>query len=224
MNLIAKGRRTTTAQAMLFDLDGVLVDSRPCVKHVWEEWAAAHGFDAEEFLKVAHGRRTRETLRMVRPTLDIAAEVAVLDRMEETETRGLLPVEGALPLLESLPADRWGIVTSGSREVASLRLRIARLPRPRVFVTGENVTHGKPDPEAYLHAARQLGVAPGQCFVLEDAPPGLAAAKAAGMTVAAVLTTHERTDLKGADAFVPNLSGVQALATSKGLRVSFPDD
>lgn len=221
MSLVAKSHFRTTAQAILFDLDGVLVDSRECVRHVWRTWAAQHGFDAGDFLKVAHGRRTRETLRLVRPTLDIAGEVAVLDRMEETETRGLRPVAGALELLRSLPANRWGIVTSGSREVAALRLCVAGLPRPRVFVTGEDVLHGKPDPEAYLAAAEQLGVGPGECLVLEDAPPGLAAAKAAGMTVVAVLTTHERTDLKGADAFVRDLNAIAITSTAQQMTVTF---
>ena len=221
VTLFAKGRLAWAAQAILFDLDGVLVDSRECVRHVWEAWAAKHGFDACDFLKVAHGRRTRETLRLVSPTLDIAREVAVLDRMEETEIRGLRPLAGALELLTSLPANRWGIVTSGSLKVATLRLDVAGLPRPRVFVTGEEVTNGKPDPEGFLAAAAALGAKPQECLVLEDAPPGVAAAKAAGMTVVAVLTTHERTHLKGADAFVRDLNAIAITSTARQVTVTF---
>jgi sugar-phosphatase len=176
---------------VLFDLDGVLVDSRGLIESVWRAWAARRGLDPAPFLLVAHGRRTSETLRDVAPSLDLPAATAELDALEERTTTGLVAAPGAAALLAALPQDRWAIVTSGSRAVATRRLRAAGLPVPAVLVTGDAVPRGKPDPAGYLAAADALGFAPQECVVLEDAPPGIAAATAAGMhvvTVAADLT------------------------------------
>lgn len=193
-------------RAILFDLDGVLVDSRATVERIWHAWAAERGFSAEPFIRVAHGRRISETLRLVAPELDIAREVATLDAMEEVITEGTRIAPGATRLLALLPADRWGIVTSGSSRVAQLRLGVAGLPVPRVFITAELVRRGKPDPEGYLAGAAALGRLPHECLVFEDAPPGVAAGKAAGMRVVALLTTHPEESLAGADAHIPDLS------------------
>ncbi|HYK10285.1 MAG TPA: HAD-IA family hydrolase [Gemmatimonadales bacterium] len=187
-------------RAVLFDLDGVLADSHRVVEGVWKVWAAEKGLDAAPFLAIAHGRRTSEILRTIAPHLDIAAETNRLDRMEEFGTEGLVPIPGAPEFVRSLPESRWGIVTSGHRECASFRLRYVGIPFPRVFITGDMVKKGKPDPEGYLRGARELGFSPGDCVVFEDAPPGVAAAQAAGMRVVGVLTTHPaealKTDLK----------------------------
>jgi mannitol-1-/sugar-/sorbitol-6-phosphatase len=200
-------------RAILFDLDGVLVDSRECVELVWRAWAAAQGLDAAPFLAVAHGRRISDTLRLVAPALDAAAEAAVMDRMEETETRGLRVAPGAAELVAALGPGRWAVVTSGSRAVATLRLRTAELPIPAVFVTADDVGRGKPDPEPYLTATARLGVSPADCLVCEDSPTGLAAALAAGIRTIALLTTHRAEALAGADATVASLA---ALALSPG--------
>jgi sugar-phosphatase len=196
--------------AILFDLDGVLVDSRHCIEGIWRKWAAGKGLDPEPFIRIAHGRRISETLRRVAPQLDIAAEVAALDRMEEQETAGVVPVPGVEGLLRAIPSGRWAIVTSGSRRVATLRLGVVSLPIPEVFITAEAVTAGKPAPDGYLAAATRLGVAPADCVVVEDSPPGVAAGKAAGMRVIGVLTTHQRHDLEGADIRLPALSHLTA--------------
>jgi len=195
---------------ILFDLDGVLVDSRPLIEDIWRSWAAPRGLDAERFIAVAHGRRTSETLREVAPDLDIAAETAALDAMEEVATEGLVPIPGALDLLNSLPAGSWAIVTSGSRAVATLRLRTAGLPMPEVMVTGDEVRFGKPHPEPYLTGAERTGVSPRDCVVVEDAPAGVLAGKAAGMRVIAVTTTHSRDVLLAADRIVASLAEVKA--------------
>jgi len=196
---------------ILFDLDGILVDSRPLIEEIWRSWAAPLGLDAERFIRVAHGRRTSETLRQVAPDLDIAANTAVLDAMEEVATEGLAPVSGAVELLASLEPGSWAIVTSGSRAVASLRLRIAGLPTPDVMVTGEDVRHGKPDPEPYLLGAERTGTHPSECIVVEDAPAGVSAGKAAGMRVVAVMTTHSRPSLAQADVVLSHLSELPGL-------------
>jgi sugar-phosphatase len=196
---------------ILFDLDGVLVDSRPLIEEIWKAWAEPRGHDAARFLRVAHGRRTSETLREVAPHLDITAETAVIDAMEEVSTEGLIAIPGARELLTSLKPDSWAIVTSGSRAVATLRLRTAGLPLPAVMVTGDEVQRGKPDPEPYLLGARRTRMPPASCIVVEDAPAGILAGKAAGMRVAAVLTTHHASALREADVVLAHLSELPRL-------------
>jgi len=185
------------------------VDSRRCVELVWHAWAAERGLDPAPFLKVAHGRRISETIRLVRPDLDAKAEAAVLDAMEETETGGLVAFPGAADLLARLSDAQHAVVTSGSPAVATLRLRTAGLPIPRTFVTSHDVARGKPEPEPYLLAAGRLGLAPADCVVIEDSPPGVAAGKAAGMRVIAVLTTHAPEQLAAADVRVATLAALR---------------
>ena len=194
--------------AVLFDLDGVLVDSRRRIEEIWRTWAAGKGLDPEPFIRIAHGRRTSETIRTVAPELNVAAEVAALDHLEEIETAGIHPVPGADQLLRTIPATRWAIVTSGSRRVASLRLGIVGLPVPDVFVTSEAVRAGKPAPDGYLAAAHRLGLKPADCVAVEDSPPGIAAARAAGMRVIALLTTHQARELAQADIRLPALTHI----------------
>lgn len=195
---------------ILFDLDGVLVDSRPLIEEIWRRWAQPRGLDAANFITVAHGRRTSETLRQVAPHLDISAETAALDAMEEVATDGIAPIPGALELLGALKSGSWAIVTSGSRAVATLRLRAAGLPIPDVMVTGDEVRFGKPHPEPYLKGAERTGASPRECIVVEDAPAGVLAGKAAGMEVIAVTTTHPRDALVAADRVMESLPEVRA--------------
>jgi len=168
-------------RALLFDLDGVLVDSLPAVARVLRTWAATRGLDADLLIKTSQGRRTSEMLRAVAPWLDIPHEVEILDDMEERETESMHAMAGAKQLLDQLAPGQWAIVTSGTRRLSTSRLKNAGLPIPPVFVTGDQVERGKPDPECYLLAASLLGVAPADALVLEDAPIGIAAAKAAGI-------------------------------------------
>jgi sugar-phosphatase len=194
-----------SCRAILFDLDGVLADSRRVVEGVWKKWGALKGIDPAPFLAIAHGRRTSEILRAVAPHLDIAAETARLDRMEEFETEGLVPIPGARDFVASLPDGRWGVVTSGHRKCAEFRLRHVGIRIPRVFITGDMVKRGKPDPEGYLTGAERLGFPPADVVVFEDAPPGLAAARAAGMRVVGVLTTHPAEALSGTELTIQDL-------------------
>jgi mannitol-1-/sugar-/sorbitol-6-phosphatase len=193
-------------RAILFDLDGILVDSRRLVESVWRRWGAARGIDPAPFIAIAHGRRTSETVKLVAPHLDARAEAAVLDEMEERETEGLAVIPGVRELIAQLPQTAWAVVTSGSRACATLRLNFTELPIPRVFITAADVRRGKPDPEGYLAAATRLGLSPAECVVIEDAPPGVAAAKGAGMRVIAVLTTHAAEALGEADARIGALA------------------
>ena len=203
--------------AILFDLDGVLVDSRRCVEAVWRAWAARKGIDPAPFLRIAHGRMISDTLRTVAPSLDVGSEVALLDRMEEVETAGIHPAPGAAALVDSLPPARWGIVTSGSYRVATLRLGCVGLPVPETFVTAEAVSRSKPAPDGYLLAADRLGAAPAECIVIEDSPVGIAAARAAGMRVIALLTTHQPEALGDADVVLPALTHLRASPVETGV-------
>ena len=185
--------------AVLFDLDGVLVDSAVCVERHWRRWAAEHHLDRDEIMRVAHGRPTVETIRLVAPHLSAEEEAARLDAGEAFDTDGVMAIDGAAQLVRSLPPDAWAIATSGTRDTAMTRLRHTSLPVPSVLITADDVKRGKPNPEAYLLAAAKLDVRPERCVVVEDAPAGVSAAHAAGMRVIAVATTHSQIELGEAD-------------------------
>jgi sugar-phosphatase len=204
-------------EAVLFDLDGVLVDSRAVIERIWRTWADRHHVDADHLLSIAHGRRTRETLREVAPHLAVDAEVEWLDSAEVADVGGLVEVPGARRLLASLPADSWAIVTSCHLLLAERRLRAAGVPLPDVIVTSENVTAGKPAPEGYLLGAKRLGRRPERCVVFEDAPPGIAAGQAAGARVVGVSTTHRPSQLHGVETVIPDLAAVSVRAAANGV-------
>ena len=200
---------TIRCAAILFDLDGVLVDSGAAVERAWERWAARHGLEPARVLAEAHGRRTTDTIRSLAPCLDVEAETRALEEAETADTDGVVALAGAVALLESLPAGSWAVATSGTRGLATARLAVGGLPVPHVLVTAEDVEHGKPDPQPYLAAAEALGVEPSACLVVEDVPAGIAAGKAAGAMVLAVATTFTAAGLKDADHVVPSLAAVR---------------
>ena len=206
-------------QAILFDLDGVLVDSQLAVELVWREWGRLRNRDPQPFIALAHGRRTSETIRMVAPDLDAAAEAAVLDRMEEECIEGLKPGRGAMELVRGIPLGRWGVVTSGHRNVATLRLTSVGIPIPPVLITGDQVRRGKPDPEPYLEGAKAIGCSHRECVAVEDAPPGITSAHGAGLSVIAVRTTYSSDALHEADTVVDDLTKLSVLVTPAGLEV-----
>lgn len=193
--------------AILFDLDGVLVDSAAFVERQWRRWAAARGLRPEPFLRVCHGRRALETIRIAAPELDAEAEVRAFRPDDTEESEPIAPLPGAGRLLSVLPPGSWAVATSGPRSSATDRLRRAGLPVPEVLVCAEDVTSGKPSPDAYLLAARQLRAAPAGCLVVEDAPAGIDAARAARMPVIALTTTHPADQLS-ADACAQSLAAV----------------
>jgi HAD superfamily hydrolase (TIGR01509 family) len=195
-------------QAVLSDLDGVLVDSAAAIEETWRRFAARHALDPEHVLAEGHGRRTVDLIRLVAPHLDAEAEAARIEGEEIELARGLRPLPGARELVEAVPPERFAIVTSGTRPLALARLRAAGLPVPDVLVTAEEVERGKPDPAGYLRAAALLGVDPARSLVVEDAPAGVAAGRAAGMTVVALLTTNRASELREAHARVPDLRGL----------------
>jgi sugar-phosphatase len=194
-------------RAILFDLDGVLVDSTAYIEEQWRRWATAKGLAPEPFLRFCHGRRALETIRLAAPHLDAEAEVAAFVPDDAGNGNALKPVEGATRLLQTLPVGSWAVATSGTRTAATERLTDAGLPIPGVLVCAEDVVHGKPSPDVYLLAAAGLGVSPADCIVVEDAPAGIQAALSAGMSVVALTTTHRPEDL-AADAYASSLAGI----------------
>ncbi|MFH8441071.1 HAD-IA family hydrolase [Streptomyces sp. NPDC018026] len=172
---------TVTAQALLFDMDGTLVDSTAAVQRTWRRFAARHGLDPAAVLAGAHGQRTAETVAAhAPPGTDTAAETAWLVAQDIADTSGTVALPGAAELLAALPRGRWALVTSAGRELAERRMAAAGLPLPDVVVAAEDVRRGKPDPEGYLAAAGRLGVDPRATVVFEDAELGLRAGRAAG--------------------------------------------
>jgi mannitol-1-/sugar-/sorbitol-6-phosphatase len=208
-------------EALLFDLDGVLIDSTPAVTRVWSKWARARGFNPEEVVAHAHGRPSIATVREYLPGADHDAENRIVERSEIEDLDGVVPLPGARELLESLPANRWTIVTSGTRALAEVRLRAAGLPAPKEFVTATDVVNGKPHPEPFLKAAKILAVAASDCVVVEDAPAGIRAGKAATARVIAFPTTSEQKLLvdAGADWIVKDCSGIAVAEGERGLHL-----
>jgi sugar-phosphatase len=196
---------SSVVRPLLFDLDGTLVDSRAVTERQWRRLSERLGLDFAEVLEVSHGVRSVDTIRAVAPGVDAEAEAALLDAAEQADSEGLEVVRGAPEVLAALAPGSWGIVTSGPRELAQGRLRAVGLPVPEVMVCGDEVANGKPDPEGFLTAARLLGVPPKACVAVEDAPAGVLAARAAGMPVIAVTTTHGLEALKGASAVIADL-------------------
>jgi sugar-phosphatase len=184
-----------SAQALLFDMDGVLINSIPAVERVWSRWAEERGFNVQEVLHRAHGRPSIETLRYLLPDADHDAENRAVEQAEIDDVADIVPLPGVRELLAALPHDRWAIVTSCTRPLAEVRIRAAGLPTPGLFITSNDITRGKPDPEPYQKGAAGLGFAAEECIVVEDALAGIASGKKAGARVIAFTTTAAITDL-----------------------------
>jgi sugar-phosphatase len=199
-----------SAKAILFDMDGVLMDSTPSVERVWRSWALTRGLDPDNVIAQAHGRRSIETIRAVAPQLHAEKENVVVERMEIDDKEGVTALPGAAELIAHLPDDRFAIVTSATRPLAVARLGYAGLPIPRHMVTAEDVVHGKPSPDPFLKGAALLGFPPADCLVFEDTPAGIASARAAGMQTVALQTTYPPEQLQAAQAIVLNLADVKA--------------
>jgi sugar-phosphatase len=203
--------RSFRCKAILFDLDGVLVNSAELVERTWRVWAARHQLDADKVIAVAHGRRTIETVRIVAPQLSVDAEVAALESSEMITSEGIYEIPGARELLEMLPSERWAVVTSGIRAVAEFRIRYTGLPMPSVMICAEDLSRGKPDPEGYLIAAMRIGQPPKDCIVIEDAPAGIEAAHNAGMRAIAIAATYPAEQLAAAELVVERLTDLSVV-------------
>jgi len=195
------------------------VDSTGSVARQWQKWAARKGIDPEKVMKIAHGVRALEIVKAVAPHLDAEAEVREIEELEVNDQDGVAVMPGASDLVGSVPDNRWAVVTSGRRHLAEGRLQWAMLPLPRIMVPADEVSRGKPDPEPYLKAAELLGVAPRECLVIEDAPAGIRAARAAGMKVIGLTSTYPASELKDADVVVEALRQIKVSQMDGKLRV-----
>ncbi len=208
--------------ALLFDMDGVLINSTPVAARVWARWASAHGFDPDMVVEMAHGRPSRQTIRDLLPNSDVDAEDKKVERMEMDDVEGVVLLPGTRELLDSLPPDRWTIATSCTRPLAEVRLRAAGLPVPAKIVTSSEVKIGKPDPEPYVKAAAKLGYAASECIVVEDVKAGVKSGKAAGARVIAFTTTLTRPEILESDPdwIVENCASIKASLDARGLQLS----
>ncbi len=213
-------------RGLLFDLDGVLIDSTPAVARVWSRWARQHGFDPGDTVRRAHGRPSITTIRELLPNADHEAENQKVERGEIEDIEGLVPLPGAREFLNSLRPDQWTIVTSCTRPLAETRLKAAGLPIPPRLLTSNDVKFGKPNPEPYVKGAAILGFPAKDCIVFEDAPAGILAGKAAGATVIAFTTTAPDAELDEAGAdFILSGFGALSLASANGssvIRLNLP--
>ncbi len=207
---------TFVCSAILFDLDGVLADSTRAVDREWREWAARKGVDGDSIMAIAHGVRTVEVIKRVAPHLDADAEASEIENHEAQDRQGVVVMPGAVELVRSVPEGRWGVVTSGSRLLATNRLRFCGLPVPEVLVTSDDVAHGKPHPEPYLKGAGRLGFSPADCLVIEDAPAGIESALAAGTKVVGIASTYGVDALQQANAVIRKLGQIQVSLNGTG--------
>lgn len=206
------------AEALLFDLDGTLVDSTANIVRAWTRWAIEEGVTKAALRAVpTHGRTSAELVADLVPPHRVAASVRRVEQLEMATAGEVRVVPGALEMLAGLPRERWAVVTSGNRRLALARLEAAGLAAP-ALVTADDVERGKPDPEPYLLGAHRLGVDPRGCVVVEDAPSGLQAARAAGMGTVAVTTTHRAEELQ-ADAVIDALDAMLVVASDGRLTV-----
>jgi sugar-phosphatase len=210
--------------AIIFDLDGVLIDATSVYERHWQTWAERNHVPFAAILAVHHGRPAAQTVELVAPHLDPHREAAAYNQalMHDTDLDGVRAFPGAEDLLTTLPADRWAIATSAPSSVARARLQHVGLPRPPVLVTADDVARGKPDPAPYRLAAQQLGFGPERCLVVEDAPAGVEAGAAAGAFVLVVTTTHQPPDLQQASAVVSLLSDLRVTPGAGGLMAKWP--
>ena len=215
MKIIVKG--------ILFDMDGVLVSSIGSVERSWAKWSMLHGLDPVETVKRAHGRRSIDSVRAIRPDLDAEIENQKIEDWEVGDTEGVEAVAGVCQFVKRLPTGSWTIVTSATRRLAEVRLAAAGITPPAKWISSDMVVNGKPDPEPYLKGVELLGLAPQDCLVIEDAESGATAGKAAGCKVLGTTFSHSIEDLKAADWIVDSLEHVNVviLPNNHGLELEF---
>jgi sugar-phosphatase len=218
--------------ALLFDMDGVLVDSTAAVARAWTKWAIEQGMDPEFVIKAAHGRTSFASVQAILPQASDAVhrrENALLEQAELSDVADIVALPGARELLAAIPAARFAVVTSAVRELAEVRLRAAGLLElTRHLVSASDIQHSKPDPEPYVKGAAALGLSPAQCIVIEDAPSGVRSGKDAGCRVLAIRTTTHDSELlaEGADWIVNDCASIRlaAPASPGQLALELADD
>jgi sugar-phosphatase len=213
---------TVEAAGILFDMDGVLVSSIGSVNRCWKRWAEHYGLPNADAVQIEHGTRAVDMIAKLMPGLDVAEGLRLIEDMEIEDVSDLKVLPGARALLESLPPERWAIVTSATYRLLLGRLKAAELPVPERIISGDMVERGKPDPEPYRRGAELIQSPPAECIVVEDAPSGVDAGVAAGCRVLGVLGTHSEAELRAAGAswVVRSLEDVSARTEPQGLVLS----
>jgi len=196
------------------------VDSTGSVTRQWQMWAEEQNIDPQRVVEIAHGVRAIEIVRTLAPHLDAATEVARIEKREASDHQGVAVMPGAANLLKAIPEGRWCVVTSGTRYLATSRLKLANLPTPKVLIAADDVSKGKPDPEPYLMGAKLLGMNPAECLVIEDAPAGIRAAHAGGMKAIGITSTYPASELQEADAVVQKLVQIKVRSVGQNLTVN----
>jgi mannitol-1-/sugar-/sorbitol-6-phosphatase len=208
-------------KGILFDMDGVLVSSIGSVVRCWRRWAKIYDIPNADTYEVPHGMRAIEIVKSLRPDIDPEEGLQVIEDMEIEDTADLIVLPGVKALLESLPVERWAIVTSATKRLMLGRLKVAGLPVPERIISGDMVERGKPDPEPYCRGAELLGARAEECVVVEDAPSGVGAGKAAGCRVLGVLGTHSAEELRETDWIVGSLEGLRVKVGAEELELCF---
>ncbi len=216
------GLVTLDVAGILFDMDGVLISSIGSVNRSWRRWAERYGVPNADTFQVPHGIRAMDIIAMLKPDLDPEEGLRTIEDIEMVDVDDLKVLPGARALLESLPQERWAIVTSATGRLARERLRVAGLPAPERMISAEMVERGKPDPEPYRRGAELIHSPAADCLVVEDAPSGVGAGIAAGCRVLGVLGTHTEDELRAAGAswIVRSLEDVSAQTGPKGLSLN----
>jgi mannitol-1-/sugar-/sorbitol-6-phosphatase len=209
-------RQSIVVRAVLFDMDGVLISSIEADERSWFRWARLHGMQEDFPIQSTHGRRTVDTIRALRPDLDLTVELDRMEGFDAEDTLGVTVYPGVKELLARLSPAQWSIVTSASERVMRHRLGVLQVPLPLHIVTGDSVHHGKPDPEPYRIASAQLGIKPSECLVIEDAPSGIRAGKSAGCLVLAVASSHRAHELLEADWVIESLRDLELQTDEEG--------
>lgn len=206
--------------ALLFNLDGTLIDATAVLERTWKAWAEMHSLDPQTVVAKFRGMRARDAILQLVPSAELLAEVQRLEAIELSELAAVHPLPGAAAMLAMLLPSQWAVVTSGARRLAQARLEACGLPVPDVLVSVEDVSRIKPDPEGFIAAAIRLNVDPADCIVFEDSPDGVQAGRHAGCTVVALTTTHQPADLDRADGLVKDLSSVRVGRKNGRLHIS----
>ena len=210
--------KTLFGKAILFDMDGTLLDSNEASEMIWQKWAALHQVPIETIRAVHHGRRPEETIALVAPRLNALESSRMVYHEQEKMLAGIHPIAGVTEFYQSLNKNEFAIVTAATLTILTTRLKIVGLTRPEICVTATSVKKGKPDPEGYLQAATRLGIHPKDCIVFEDAPAGLMAAHAAGMQSVAVTTNYTEGALR--DELGPDIAPSAFIKNYLGLKFS----
>lgn len=220
---IASSPVLVRCKGILFDMDGILISSLGSVERSWTKWAEMRGVDPAYALSQIHGRRAIESAAELRPDLDSAEELKLIEDIELADGEGITVLPGVMDLIAALPKERWTVVTSATERLARMRLAASGFVVPDRLVTAESVNEGKPNPAPYLVGAALLGYAPAECVVFEDSASGVAAGCAAGCIVVATTFSHEAEHLECANYLVRDLTGVTAsvLPGGEGLSLRF---